>query len=175
MKNIEIKNIWGAFLLLSIITLTFIIPTLSLSSNKPVDVPFLDSTDAKNALVFFGFPSCGDVCPLSLVVLRDVLFRTSDNNNSIAAVFVDIDRNSGPLEATNYAKQFHPKLMGVKPSFAEMQQLSADFGLNFQQVDDNIDHRGRTYLLTKLEQQWFLVKSYNPGQFNSEMIEKELL
>ncbi len=175
MKNIGIKNIWGAFLLLLVISLTFIIPTISLSTSKPVDVPFLAGTDAKNALVFFGFPGCSDICPASLAVLRDASFAASDNHNSLAVVFVDIDRNSSPVQAANYAKLFHPKFIGVKPSFTEMQQLSADFGLNFQQVDDKIEHRGRTYLLTKSEQQWYLVKSYNPGQFDSEMIEKELL
>ncbi len=172
---IGIKNIWGAFLLLLVISLTFIIPTLSLSSSKPVDVPFLADTDAKNALVFFGFPSCSDICPASLAALRNASFATGDNHNVLAVVFVDIDRNSSPGQAADYAKQFHPKFMGVKPSSTEMQKLSADFGLNFQQVGDKIEHRGRTYLLKKLEQQWYLVKSYNPGQFDSKMIERELL
>ncbi len=175
MKNIGIKNIWGAFLLLLAICLTFIIPTLSLSTSKPIDVPFLAGTDAKNALVFFGFAGCSNTCPTSLAVLRDASLAASDNQNSLAVVFVDIDRNSSPVKAASYAKQFHPKFIGVNPSFTEMEKLSADFGLNFQQVGDKIEHRGRTYLLTKLEQRWYLVKSYNPGQFDSEMIEKELL
>ncbi|MEJ2045841.1 MAG: SCO family protein [Reinekea sp.] len=175
MKNIGIKDIWGVFLFLLAISLTFIIPTISLSINKPVDVPFLADTDAKNALVFFGFPGCGDICPTSLLTLRDVSFATSANHISLAVVFVDIDRNSSSAQADNYAKQFHPEFIGVKPSSTEMQQFNADFGLNFQQVGDKIEHRGRTYLLRKLEQQWYLVKSYNPGQFDSEMIEKELL
>lgn len=169
-----LKALWTGALLAILLTLIFSIPLMALDSHRPVDVPFLNEHGNDKAIVFFGFSHCGDVCPATLAVLRNLM-----NNKDIQAqwpqvVFVDIDQNSNVDNAVHYATQFHEHFTGVHADKVALAKYSDAFGLNIRQAGEQIVHQGRTYLLEREEDQWFIVKTYNPDSVDLSTLEEEL-
>ncbi|BDX04758.1 SCO family protein [Planctobacterium marinum] len=161
------------FMLLGII---FVIPLASLDTNKPLTVDVFSALQQDRAIVFFGFTSCGDVCPASLIILRR--WRTaadeSLSDDLPAIVFIDIDKNSSAADADQYAKSFDERFIGLHADAHTLSQLSADFGLNLTQSGDNIQHQGRTYIIEKRAQRWTLTTAVNPQGLTEEWLQQEL-
>jgi len=134
----------------------------------------LDQYGNENALVFFGFRGCSDVCPMTLSILSQLI--NSQKNSSLwpQVIFVDIDVNSDSAQASEFAKQFHPSFAGLHISFEELTQISGKFGLNIQQKNSQILHLGKTYLLRRKVNDWSLVKIYNPNSFSVKTLRYEL-
>ncbi|WP_088332479.1 SCO family protein [Lacimicrobium sp. SS2-24] len=173
MNNL-LRNAWGGLLLAALLAVVFLLPGFSISSTRPVETDFLRQTSADKALVFFGFTGCGDVCPASMTILRQVLNHWQVAESRPAVFFIDIDQRSSAQRAQAYASQFHQDFIGVHANEPILRSLSADFNLNIQQRDDQILHRGRTYLLQKKQQQWYLTKTYNPTTFDHQTLIQEL-
>ncbi len=167
--------LWGLFLWAQLIAIIFVIPIIPLTSNKTVEAPFLLSTGPDQAIVFFGYSACGDICPTTMMMLSNTLESSHSQNNWPTVVFVDIDENSDALQASNYAKQFNQHFTGYFPTPNELTQLTGYFGLNFQQTGARITHRGRTYLLHRRDGIWYLKKAYNPQGFTADLLKNEIL
>ena len=164
----------GVFLWLCLFVLVISISYFPLSSNKAVALPFLD-TNREKAVLFFGYRSCGDICPTTLIQLNRIVKSWPQTSQAPEVVFIDIDRNSDSASASRYAQGFNPGFIGYHPSPAELKQLSADFGLNFKQDGNNIAHRGRTYLVEESRGEWRLTKTYNPNKFSIDKLTSEHL
>ena len=157
-----------------LIIFIFSIPLMPLVLDKKLDASFLDQEGNENALVFFGFRGCSDVCPMTLMILRQ-LFDSQENFSLWPqVVFVDIDANSNSAEASSFAKQFHPSFIGLHIPTEELSDVSNKFGLNIKQEGNQISHLGKTYLLQRKVNDWKLVKIYNPNSFSVETLQKEL-
>lgn len=164
----------GIGLWLLLITFIFSIPFIPLTLDKKVDVSFLDQEGNENALVFFGFTSCGDICPMTLSILKQLYDEQEISSKWPQVIFVDIDINSNTIEASNFAKQFHDSFIGVHISNEALLEMSAKFGLNIKQEGSQITHLGKTYLLRRKLTEWRLVKVYNPNSMSVEILQKEL-
>lgn len=92
-------------------------------------------------LVFFGFSSCPDICPLELQKLGKLL-RLADNNAPLQVVFVSIDpERDSPEKLASYTAFFHPKILGVTGKNAELARLANFFGAAYDRsviVDDKL-------------------------------------
>ena len=180
----NIKHIWGLFLLCLLIGFVLVIPLIPLSVEKKIPEPVfakLDPTQLsanqlspEHALVFFGFRGCSDICPTTLMVLADLLNNEPLPVNWPQVIFVDVGKDSNAVMADRYAKQFHKNFIGVYPSAAELATLSGLFGLNIREVGNQIIHQGRTYLLQKRDNNWWLTTSYNPDNFSVETLAKKI-
>jgi cytochrome oxidase Cu insertion factor (SCO1/SenC/PrrC family) len=176
MKKMEwYKLLAGGSLWAVLVAFIFYVPFMPLTLEKKVDVPFLDNKGNKAALVFFGFHSCSDVCPLMLSQISRLLRTEVDMDDWPQVIFVDIDMGSNSALASAYAKQFHPSFIGHHVTTEELSQLTIMFGLNVKQESDRITHLGKTYLLHYVNDNWTLIKAYNPESFSVEGLHKALL
>lgn len=164
----------GLFLWLILLIFIFSVPFIPLVLDKELNVGFLEQQGNDNALVFFGFTGCKNVCPLTMAKLRQLL--DSQQNSALwpQVLFVDIDENSTTEQAAKFAQQFHPAFAGLHIESEQLKKMSAMFGLNIKQQKDQIVHMGKTYLLQRKAQQWRLVKVYNANSFSVKTLQKEL-
>jgi protein SCO1/2 len=164
----------GLALWFFLIAFIFSTPFIPLTLDEEIDVSFLDQEGNENALVFFGFRACSDVCPMTLSILRQLVDSQVNTSKWPQVVFVDVDLSSSSLEASNYAKQFHTSFVGLHISNEKLIEVSTKFGLNIKQEGNQITHLGKTYLLRREAKDWKLVKIYNPNSLSVETLKKEL-
>lgn len=174
--DLSIQSQWGRTLFgggILIIVLIFIVFVGSwpIASNKPVTGSFLDTNGAPKALVFFGFPGCSEVCPLTLAAISQSINQLRIQPQ---VIFIDIDPNSSPSLSQQYAQQFHPNFVGRHISTANSERMKAQFGLNISQHGELIKHQGKTYILEQRDGRWWVVKAYNPNSFSADTLSKEV-
>lgn len=160
------------FLLL--VSVLFSIPFVDLDSNREIKSEFLQKLNYagsnEQALVFFGFERCHDVCPATMSVLHDLKRMQTVSKKSPHIVFIDIDRNSNQESAMEYAMQFHQSFIGHFPTEAELENLKMEFGLNIKQAGETVSHIGRVYLLERNDTKWWIKKSYSPSRLSVDKL-----
>lgn len=80
------------------------------------------------SLVFFGFTSCPDFCPLELQKLAKLL-NLMGAGNKLQVVFVSVDpERDGQENLANYVGFFHPQILGLRGSNRELANFAQFFG-----------------------------------------------
>ncbi|MEM7073170.1 MAG: SCO family protein [Pseudomonadota bacterium] len=107
-----------------------VVNRLQTHQDQPFDSDaYLD--DGKQALIYFGYTSCPDICPPTLLVLADALDQMDPEMAArIVPVFVSVDpARDTPQVLEEYVQLFHPSLVGLTgamgdiKSFAELNQI----------------------------------------------------
>jgi len=168
------KALTGFGLWFILLIFIFYIPFMPLALDKELNVSFLDQYGNENALVFFGFRGCSDICPMTLSILRQLIDSQQNTSQWPQVIFVDIDATSDSAQASIFAKQFHPSFVGLHISPEELTNIAGKFGLNIKQQNNKISHVGKTYLLRRKIGDWSLVKIYNPNSFSVKTLRYEL-
>lgn len=80
------------------------------------------------SLVFFGFTSCPDYCPLELQKLGKLL-NLIRSNNRLRVIFVSVDPERDEQEKlANYVNFFHPQIIGVRGQNSVVAGFAQFFG-----------------------------------------------
>lgn len=80
-------------------------------------------------LLFFGYTSCPDVCPLTMSKLRRVVERLGDDASRVRVVLVSVDPElDTPKRVADYARRFHPEFVGLTGTRSEIVAVGADYG-----------------------------------------------
>ena len=101
-----------------------------------------DQLRGKWSMLFFGYTHCPDVCPITLAVLHQVR-RTlvQDNEPAPQVLFVTVDpERDPPQRLREYVTWFDKAFKGVGGSAAQVQSLSAQFGI--AAIPDRADEKG---------------------------------
>ena len=106
-------------------------------------------------LVFFGFTNCPDVCPSALQVMTAALDKLGDKGAQITPVFVSIDpERDTSAQLANYLKSFHPRLVGLTGTPAEVEAVTKAYRVYVKKVPDpkssagySFDHSAIIYLM----------------------------
>ena len=104
-------------------------------------------------MVQFGYTWCPDVCPMELALLAEVLDGLGAEAEKVQALFISFDpaRDSADVLST-YVDNFHPAIIGLTGSPAEIARLIDAFGV-IQIIQPEADggyvyaHSANTYLL----------------------------
>ena len=85
-------------------------------------------------LLFFGFTSCADVCPISLATISHAFsFLNDDELKLIKSLFISLDPERDSLEKLKkYTGYFHPNITGVTGTIKELGMVAKIFGVNFE-------------------------------------------
>ena len=88
-------------------------------------------------LLFFGFTSCADVCPISLATIsHSFSYLTDDELKLSKSLFISLDPERDTLEKLKkYTGYFHPNIIGVTGSIKELGMVAKIFGVNFEKKD----------------------------------------
>lgn len=80
------------------------------------------------SLVFFGFTSCPDICPLELQKLASLL-RLADASARLQVVFISVDpERDTPARLREYVNFFHPDIVALSGSNTELANTANFFG-----------------------------------------------
>ena len=90
----------------------------------------------KYRLVYFGYSFCPDVCPVDLQLLGAGLRQFEQSDASRAAkvqpIFITVDpRRDTPDVLRRYVAAFHPRLIGLSGSEAEIAQVARAYGVYY--------------------------------------------
>ena len=108
-------------------------------------------------LVFFGFTNCPDICPSGLQVMSAALDKLGSKADIVTPVFITLDAaRDTPEKLKAYVKSFHPRLVGLTGSEAEVAAAAKAYRVYFQKIDDDktpgsytYDHAAIIYLMGK--------------------------
>jgi protein SCO1 len=134
--------------------------------------------EGKLILLYFGFLSCPDVCPNTMVSYSQV-FKTmpEEKRNKIQFLFVGVDFERDKVDSLEkYVKAFHPSFVGLTGDEDSLKNLAQSYGASFQKVPIEsamgytLDHSTRVFVLNS---QGELMGSISHGT-SREDIQKEL-
>lgn len=106
-------------------------------------------------LVFFGYTNCPDICPASMAAGAQALNAlTVDERAKTRLIMISVDpERDTPAKLKEYVAFFHPSMLGVTGSAAEIEAVAKSFGAGYlrQPPDANgryaVDHSANTYLV----------------------------
>ena len=88
-------------------------------------------------LIFFGFTSCADVCPISLATISHAFSYLNDNElNMSRSLFISLDPERDSLERLKkYTGYFHPNIIGVTGTMKELSMVTDIYGVKFEKKE----------------------------------------
>ena len=92
-----------------------------------------DVANGKWALLYFGYTSCPDVCPIDLSKINQAV-QLMENSDQLQVVFVSVDpdRDLGNLD--NFAKAFNQSFKGLTAKQDELMSISRALGVYHEVV-----------------------------------------
>lgn len=109
----------------------------------------------KYLLVYFGFTFCPDVCPTDLQAIGLAMDQLGAKADSVQPLFVTLDPARDTVEQlAQYVPLFHPKLIGLTGSEADIAATAEAYRVYFKRVpfeknlaDYTVDHSAFVYLI----------------------------
>ena len=119
--------------------------------------PFrLSESNSDITLVYFGYTFCPDVCPLTMVDVRDALAQLDQTERErVQVIFISVDpERDTPEVLDRYLSAFDPTFIGLTDDYEKIQEVLPSFGVFAAKevVKDSaagylVSHTARLYLL----------------------------
>ena len=114
----------------------------------------LEDFRGKLVVLFFGYTQCPDVCPTTLVEMREVMALLGPDADRVQVLFVSIDpaRDTQALLA-QYVPAFDARFLGLRGTDAETAEVAREFKIYYKKVDGSdpahytMDHSAGLYIL----------------------------
>lgn len=93
----------------------------------------LSDLQGKAVLIFFGYTSCPDVCPISLARIN-ACFSAMDEEelDRVQALFITLDPERDTAETLEkYTSYFHPKIIGLRGEVEDIDAVTAQYGITY--------------------------------------------
>ena len=110
-------------------------------------------------LVFFGFTRCPDVCPSTLMRLRQVRDALGEDASKLQVLLVSVDpERDTPDRLDAYVKNFDPSFIGLRPEPTELEKVVKAFHAIVVKVptadgkDYTVDHSATIYVYDRRNQ-----------------------
>lgn len=122
-------------------------------TGKPrTDADFRD----KLMLVYFGFTFCPDVCPTDLLAMGLAVDRLGPAGEALQPLFISVDpERDTPDQLAKYVAFFHPRLIGLTGSVAQIRKAAGAYRAYFAKVaisggnEYTVDHSSFIYLMDR--------------------------
>ena len=101
--------------------------------NAPDGPLSLSDLRGKVVLIFFGYTSCPDVCPISLARI-DACFSAMDAEelDRVQALFITLDpERDTPDKLEKYTSYFHPKIIGLSDDAEAITAVTDQYGIEY--------------------------------------------
>lgn len=109
----------------------------------------------KAMMVFFGFTSCPDICPVTAATYAKVLEMLGKNAEQVAPVFISVDpQTDTPQVLKSYLANIDPRIIGLTGTEEQTAQVASNYKVYFAKVkseagEDEMDHSGFVYIMDK--------------------------
>jgi len=83
-------------------------------------------------LVFFGYTSCPDICPITLANISAALESLGEQAEDVSVLFISIDpKRDTPDRLQAYTGAFHPSIIGLTGNYVQLDAVTAGFRTTF--------------------------------------------
>jgi protein SCO1/2 len=90
----------------------------------------LEDLRGRIAVLFFGYTSCPDDCPLTLDHLARTLEALGDASSRVRVVMITVDpERDSPAEMQRYVSSFHPDFLGLSGGPRVLQEVAEAYGI----------------------------------------------
>ena len=90
----------------------------------------LSDLDGQVVIIFFGYTSCPDVCPVTLTDFLRIREQLGSNAQEVSFVFVTVDpERDTPERMKKYLTNFDPEIIGLTGTRAELESIWASYGV----------------------------------------------
>ena len=116
---------------------TVVVPVESFTLDSPEGALSLKDLRGNVVLIFFGFTSCPDVCPISLVTISHAFsYLTDDELKRSRTLFISLDPERDTMERLKkYTGYFHPNIIGVTGTMEELVRVADIYGVKFEKKE----------------------------------------
>jgi protein SCO1/2 len=104
-------------------------------------------------VMFFGYTRCPDVCPTTMVEMKQIIEKLGPDGKRVQVLFVTVDpERDTPALLAQYVPAFDPGFLGMYADLETTQKTAKDFKVFFQKVKgktpDNytMDHTAGSYV-----------------------------
>ncbi len=107
-------------------------------------------------LITFGFTSCPDVCPTTLLAFKLILDGLGKQADRLQPIFISVDpeRDTAAM-LREYTSAFDPRILGLRGSPELLQSAAKSFNVRYEKVREpgaapdiyTMDHSAGMYLL----------------------------
>ena len=115
---------------------------------------FTDVADDRLTLLFFGYTSCPDVCPMTMAEINLALDRAGDDADGFDVVMVSSDpARDTDEQLRSWLDRFDPDFQGVRGDIDDTVRAALDYGVPIDAPEETGDeylvtHGGRILVLT---------------------------
>lgn len=118
--------------------------------------PFhLSDVDNDITLIYFGYTFCPDVCPMTLMDVREAL-KDVEGRERVHMVMVSVDpERDTPEILERYVKAFDPTFIGLTDDWVKTQEVMKPYGAHAEKADTPnssanylVNHTTRLYLVS---------------------------
>ena len=110
--------------------------------------------EGKVVAIFFGFASCPDICPTTMVELKNIKSMLGENSNQLEVLFISLDPERDTQEVlSEYMPSFNSSFIGLTGTIENIEKITQQFKVYRKKVIEGdsytIDHSSGIYLLDK--------------------------
>ena len=123
------------------------------SADGPVSV---SDFEGRAVALFFGYTSCPDVCPTTLLRLSNALEQLGEQRAEVQVVFVSVDpERDTPERASRYAESVDPAFVGLSGAPEQIAEVAAEYGIYYEKVESSgatgylVDHSATITVLNE--------------------------
>jgi protein SCO1/2 len=118
----------------------------------------LSNYKGKVVMVYFGYASCPDVCPTTMLTIsQGMKLLNESESDQVAGIFISVDPKRDKVGALDkYAKHFHPNMVGVTGDPKELRKIANQYTAEyyFEELPDSamgyvVNHTSYIYLVDK--------------------------
>ena len=107
---------------------------LNFINDRSDAVHLSDLTQGKWALLYFGYTSCPDICPIDLSKIN-LTYQMMNNKDSLQVVFISVDPNRDIGRLDKFASAFNPSFLGLTAYQDELMTISRSLGVYHEVVE----------------------------------------
>jgi protein SCO1/2 len=108
----------------------------------------------KVVAIFFGFASCPDICPTTMIELKNIKSELGKNSNQLEVLFISLDpERDTPELLSEFIPSFDSSFIGLTGTEGNIEKITQQFKVYRKKVVQGdsytIDHSSGLYLLDK--------------------------
>jgi protein SCO1/2 len=107
------------------------------------------------SVIFFGYTSCPDVCPTTLIDLSSWLKALGSRADKLNVLFISIDpQRDTPAHLRDFLSSFDPRIRGLTGTNEQIAAVTKEFRVYYKRFEESdgsytMDHTGAIYLMDK--------------------------